>query len=696
MNQILINQERLIKMVFDVDASKSRSVITDFPREIRNIKHVWIPMSDGARLAATIWLPKDAEETPVPAILEYLPYRKNDFTAIRDSIRHPYFAGHGYASIRVDIRGSGDSDGFLPDEYLKQEQDDALEVLDWITEQTWSTGSIGMFGKSWGGFNSLQVAARQHPALKAIIPICFTDDRYADDVHYKGGTILASDMLDWSSTMFVYNARPQDPQVVGPSWKENWLHRLENTPPFVEAWMKHQRRDEYWKHGSVCEDYSDIKIPVFAVGGWQDAYRNTVFRMLENLPEQSKGLIGPWAHEFPEVATPEPAIGFLQECLRWWDQWLKGEDTGIMEEPKLISWIQDSELPSVTYDSRPGKWVCDASWPSRNVHNQSYWLSGDQLINEVKDGEEITISSVQEHGLYAPEYCPFGQPGDAPADQRLENGKAVVFRTEPLDDTIELLGQPVFNAEISSDQENALLAVRLCDKAPNGESTLISWGMLNLSHRNSHENPELLTPGEKYKVSVKLDVLGQQIPKGHRIEVALSPTYWPKAWPSPRPVTLTLYNGEDTNINLPVRTPTEEDDLCGQFGKPEIAKMIDKETIRSGNRTQKIHHNPVEGVWELEDFSDEGERKLPENGLVFGSTNNNIYTIKENDPLSAQAQCEWVLKVGRDDWMTTLKSYSDMTCDETMFYLTNTMIAYENEEQIFEKTWKKEIPRDFI
>ncbi|UOQ92900.1 CocE/NonD family hydrolase [Halobacillus shinanisalinarum] len=683
-------------MVFNIKDSEQRKVKTEFPRETKKVDHVWIPMSDGAKLAATIWLPKDAEESPVPAILEYIPYRKNDFTAIRDSARHPYFSGHGYASIRVDIRGSGDSDGILLDEYLKQEQDDALEVLDWITEQPWSTGSVGMIGKSWGGFSGLQVAARNHPALKTIITLCSTDDRYADDVHYRGGNILSSDMLWWASTMFAYNARPQDPNVVGDSWKENWLDRLENTPPFVEEWMRHQRRDAYWKHGSICEDYSNIQIPVFAVSGWQDGYTNAVFRLLENLPNESKGLVGPWAHEYPEVAIPEPAIGFLQECVRWWDQWLKGKDTGIMEEPKLISWIQDSELPAVNYPERPGKWVADHTWPSKHVKETPLWLTEGKLTNKVMDSEEFVLPSVQQHGFYAGVFCPFGQPGDLPSDQRLENGKAVVFTSEPFEETTELLGHPMFHAEVSSDQEQALLAVRLCDKAPTGESTLISWGMLNLTHRNSHEFPEPLKLGEKYNISVQLDALGQQIPKGHRLEVALSPTYWPQAWPSPKPVTLTVYSGKDTFLELPVRTPQSEDDSWGNFDVPETAKVMDKEVVRTENRTRHLAHDMINGVWKLEDFSDEGERKLPSNGLQYGSININTYSIKENDPLSARASCEWELTVGRDDWRTKLKCLSEMSSDENHFYLTNTMTAFENDKEIFKKTWKTDIPRDFV
>ena len=684
-------------VVFNIRDSQTRRVKTDYPYEVEKIENVWIPMSDGAKLSASIWLPKGANTNPVPAILEYLPYRKNDFTAIRDSVRHPYFAGHGYASIRVDIRGAGDSDGVLLDEYLKQEQDDALDVLSWIEEQEWSTGSVGMIGKSWGGFNGLQVAARNHRALKTIITLCSTDDRYADDVHYRGGNVLASDMLWWASTMFAYSARPQDPAVVGESWKENWLERLE-TPPYVEAWLTHQRRDSYWKHGSVCEDFSDIKIPVFAVSGWQDGYTDSVFRILENV-EVSKGLIGPWAHEYPEVATPEPAIGFLQECLRWWDQWLKGEDTGIMDEPKFVSYIQNSERPAVMYEERPGKWVADESWPASSVQGKSWWISGSTLVDREQEiiEEEVLVPSVQEHGFYGGVYCPFGQPGDLPADQRLENGKAVVFTSEPLEETIELLGHPVFHAELKSDQPDALIAVRLMDKAPTGESTLISWGMLNLTHRHSHEFPEKLVPGATYKVKVQLDSLGQQIPKGHRLEVAVSPTYWPSAWPSPKPVSLTLNTGSFTRMELPIRTPQAADSECGKFDAPETAPVMDREVIRKEKRTRDVIHDPINGIWTIADFSDEGERRLPVNGIKYGSKNKNTFVIKENDPLSARVTCEWELNVGRgEDWDTKLDTYSEMWSDETTFYLVNTMTAYEKGEQIFTKTWKKEIPRDHV
>ena len=306
----------------------TKAVKTRFPRPVRVIENEWIPLSDGCRLAARIWLPEDVEADPVPALLEYIPYRKGDNTAGPDATRHSYFAGHGYACVRVDMRGSGESDGVLLDEYSPLEQADAVEVIAWLAAQPWCTGAVGMFGISWGGFNALQVAAHRPPALKAIVTVCSTDDRYADDIHYVGGCVLGAYMLSWGSTMLALNARPPDPAVVGERWRDMWLERLEGSPPFVDTWLSHQRRDAYWKQGSVCEDYSAIECAVYAVGGWADTYTNAVLRLLAGLPGPKKGLIGPWAHQYPHDGVPGPAIGFLQECLRWWDHWLKGRGLG--------------------------------------------------------------------------------------------------------------------------------------------------------------------------------------------------------------------------------------------------------------------------------------------------------------------------------------------------------------------------------
>jgi putative CocE/NonD family hydrolase len=292
-------------------------------------------------------MPVDADEDPVPAILEYIPYRKRDFTSARDEPMHRYFAGHGYAAVRVDMRGSGDSDGVLADEYLAQELADGAEVIAWLARQPWCTGVVGMMGNSWGGFNALQVAALRPPALKAIITSCSTDNRYSDDMHYMGGCLL-NDTIDWGTTFFSLLPRTPDPELVGDAWRQMWVHRLNGIVQPIEPWLEHQTYDAYWKHGSVCEDYSAITCAVFAVGGWLDGYSNAIPRMLANLSCPRLGLIGPWAHMYPHQALPGPGIGFLQEALRWWDHWLKGASTGIMQEPMLRAFCGEA-LPAKPY-----------------------------------------------------------------------------------------------------------------------------------------------------------------------------------------------------------------------------------------------------------------------------------------------------------------------------------------------------------
>jgi putative CocE/NonD family hydrolase len=261
------------------------------------------------------------------------------------------------------MRGTGDSEGVCKGEYLQQEHDDCMAVIAWLAEQPWCSGSVGMIGISWGGFNGLQLAARRPPALKAIITLCSTDDRYADDIHFMGGAVL-TDKLAWGATAFAIAHTPPDPEIVGESWREMWLERLKNNGLWMLDWFRHQRRDDFYRHGSICENYADIEIPVYAVGGWADGYTNPIFRMMEHLPGPRKALVGPWAHRYPHFAEPGPRIGFLQECLRWWDQHLKGIETGIMDEPMIRAFIQDPTAPAPYHVERAGHWVAETTWQS--------------------------------------------------------------------------------------------------------------------------------------------------------------------------------------------------------------------------------------------------------------------------------------------------------------------------------------------
>jgi len=677
-------------------------VVASFPRAVRDVENVWIPLKDGTRLAARLWLPVDAEKNPVPAILEYIPYRKRDFMRARDEGMHPYFAGHGYAAVRLDIRGSGESDGLPLDEYVKQEQDDALEAIAWIAAQPWCSGAVGMIGKSWGGFNGLQVAARRPPALKAVITLMSTDDRYADDVHYMGGCLL-NDNLGWGAVMTTFNARPPDPAIVGEGWREQWLARLDAAPLLSDIWLSHQRRDAYWKHGSVCEDYGAIQCPVYAIGGWADGYSDAVFRLMAGLTVPRKGLVGPWAHLYPQDGVPGPAIGFLQEALRWWDQWLKGIDTGIAREPMLRVWQQDSVAPRTYYEERPGRWVAEALWPSPRIEPRRYAMNADGLGAKAGPEAALTLASPQDVGRDAGDFSGFAVPGDLPGDQREDDGGSLVFDSNPLAQPLAILGGPVVELDLAVDRPQALVAVRLSDVSPDGAATRVTYGVLNLSHRDGHEaDVKPMTPGRRTKVRIALHDAGHRFAAGHRIRLAVSTAYWPLVWPSPQPVTLTLHAGACA-LELPVRPADEAGDAAlAPFAEPQMAPPTPATALKPGRFERSVRRDLATGESVYRILADGGVFKgaalvrLDAIDLAIGHRIDRVFRIRPDDPLSARQEIEHVYVMERGAWRIRVVARLNMRCDATAFHTTATLDAYEGEARVFSREWSKATPRDHV
>jgi uncharacterized protein len=671
-------------------------VRTDFPFPVRVIRHVWIPMPDGCRLAARIWLPETAERTPVPAVFEYVPYRKNDGLVLRDAPIHHYFAGHGYASVRVDIRGTGDSDGILEDEYLPLEQEDGVEVIRWLASQPWCSGKVGIIGKSWGGFNGLQIAACRPPELGAVISVASTDDRYADDVHYMGGCLLAWTALPWASTMLAYNGLPPDPAVVGEQWRQTWRDRLEQTPPYIEAWLAHQRRDEFWRQGSVCEDYQAVQCPVYMVGGWSDAYRNAILRFLEGYPGPCKGLIGPWAHDYPEDGSPGPAIGFLQEAVRWWDRWLADQDNGIMDEPKLRVWMPAGRRPATGCRTHPGRWLALGGWPAEQVTVRGMHLrpgtASAGTLGEVPGGEaELRVRGTEAAAGDLGQWGGHGGPLEFPGDQRAEDGLSLSFDTEPLAEAVEILGFPLARLALSADRPQALVAVRLCDVWPDGASTLITRGLKNLTHRGGDEHPEPLVPGERYVVDVRLNSVGYHVPGGHRLRLSVSPSYWPWAWPSPEPVTLSLFTGPDSVLYLPAWTDPGEHAPPLHFAVPERAPQPEHELL-GGSSRREVRRDVATGRIEIIGAADEGHRLL-DDGLEYREQERDVMRITDGDPLSAMVECERTVTVARGDWRATIRTSSSMSATSAAFLVTNVLDAWEGDRRVFTKTGHADVPR---
>jgi putative CocE/NonD family hydrolase len=664
---------------------------TDFPYPVRVIESMAIPLPDGTVLSAKAWLPDTA--TPMPAILEYLPYRKRDGTRTRDQGVHMYFAGHGYACIRLDIRGMGDSEGLLHDEYTPTEQADGIAAIAWIAAQAWCDGQVAMIGISWSGFNGLQIAALQPPALKTIITIGSTDDRYATDVHYIGGC-LSKDNVDWSATMMAQNDLPPDPEIVGPQWRQMWMDRIAANEPWSHIWMAHQRRDTYWKQGSICEDFARIKVPVYAVSGWADNYSEAIPRMLEHLTCPRLGLIGPWAHSFPHDVTVGPAIGWLAEALRWFDHWLKGTDTGIMNEPMLRAWMQDPVPPQTCYTTRPGRWVGEPVWPSPRITARAFPLNPGHHLGGPATQGSATVNSPLWVGLGAGEIGRYGDDADWAGDQREDDAGSLVFTTPPLTEPLEILGAPLLHLTFTSDKPWALASVRVNDVAPNGASTRVAIGVLNLTHRNSHEHPEPLS-GTCHAV-IELDDIAHHFPTGHRIAVSISTTYWPIAWPSPSLATLTVALGT-SHLTLPVRPPRPEDATLRPFGPPESAPQTPAIWHPSEAKLpRRVTRNLLSGRMTVDFPRWTYACEMPDIATTTTSKGYARFEITDGDPLSAETICEYHVTLQRPEVLAGHHSRTRMTCDATHFHLETALQVTENGTEIFQRTWNRSIPRDFI
>jgi len=667
------------------------------PAPVRTIAYTWIPMPDGTRLAARIWLPEDAETAPVPAILDFLPYRQGDLMAARDAALYPHFAARGYACARVDLRGTGNSEGIILDEYTPQELQDGCDVIAWLAAQPWCDGNVGMTGISWGGFNSLQVAALRPAALRAVLTLCASDDRYADDVHYRGGCLLAVDMLQWAVSMLVWNALPPDPAVAGAAWREQWLERLTVTPAFVEPWMSHQLRDDYWRHGSVREDYSAIEVPVYAVGGWSDGYTDAIPRLLTGLTVPRKGLIGPWSHAFPNDSVPGPEIGFLEEALRWWDHWLKGIDTGIMDEPMLRAWMQEYTPPAPHHRHWPGRWVAEPSWPPPGAarDRRLYLQASGRLDDRPGDGEERTHRAEETAGLDAGSLTADGGFGDWPGDQRGEDGRSLSFTSPPLEKPAEILGNPRVRLSLTSDRPGASIVARLCDVAPTGESLLVTRDLFNLTHREGHDRAVPLVPGEAVTVEFPLKIIAHRFDAGHRIRLSVSTTYWPWMWPHPEPVTLGMSCGADSFVDLPVREPRAEDDDLAPFGPPERPAGLETEVLARRPTQRTIRHNLADGSAEvIFDWDVGGNFRLVDAGIEADGSNVTSYKITAGQPLSAEVCTEQSASLRSAHHDVTVAATGRMTAGPATFLVTLGLDARENGYRAHSRRWCLEFPRN--
>ena len=634
--------------------------------QVRQIDHYWIPLPDGTRLAARIWMPEDANDNPMPAVVEYIPYRKGDMSAINDAARYQYVASKGFVCVRVDVRGSGDSQGILTDEYSEQELDDGYHLIEWVARQRWCTGRVGITGISWGGFNALQIAARRPPSLYAVISSCSTDDRYRDDVHYLGGNVLASETLPWATTFQGFQALPPDPSTVGDIWQEMWRERLTITPHFVEAWLNHQQRDAYWLPGSVCEDYGAINCPVLLIGGWADAYTNAIPRLLAGLGDDCSAIIGPWSHGWPDSSRPGPTIDYLDETVRYWQRHL-GDDEDTESSPRIRYYQQSYQNPETTYKEREGTW-CETGELDPDTSLRLHLTDAGLSVDHSTFSTDIPVN--YEHGQDAGVFCPFGGRGQFPADQRQEDQLSVTFDADVCAESISLFGTPMLTF---SSNNTGQLALRLCEVATDGTSLLIARGYANIRQ-----------PGEH---SVALDFIAHKVSAGHRLRLSLGGAYWPFLWPLANQPALNL-----TNVLLTLPQQRTQP-LKTAFGVPVFADGIPYEVLTRPGATSNRDVNDTTGTVTMEARSNRGVVKFND-GLEMSGTSVDRFEITRGNGSSAVVTCERQQRLHRDNWAVSIVTLAKMTADDSNFYVETSRDAFLGDALFDSKRWQYNVKRD--
>jgi len=540
------------------------------------ISHLSITLSDGVKLSATLWLPA---ASPAPALVEIAA-----LTSAREDSLYNVLAKDGYAVIRLDQRGTGDSQGTFSGGFDRQDETDALQVLNFIAEQKWCDGKIGLFGFANAGTAALQVARRQPVGLGAVIAVAATDDPYVDGGAYQGG-VVRGDMLLAAAQQLATSALP-------PAAKKAWPARLKAQKFIAANWLHHCARDDEWKAQAASEDLGQITAPCLLVSDWAKA--SPIPRMMLGLRSPCKAVIGPW----------DSAIDFSVEMLRWFDQHLKGKATGIMQEQAYRYFMRDA-------GHETGRWLGDMMWGAGAFAEQRLYLTGAGLADTRGENKELTFSS--------PLTCGFGTASGLADGAARDDSASLTFDSPALAADLDVVGQPSVALDMSTDATVSQVFVRLTSVGPAGENSLLSQQMLNLTQRVSRGSPSALEAGQRYTVNVVLADMALRLPKGHKLRLAISTSCFPLGWPAPSKVALTVHTGNSA-LALPIRKDRGMESLItfAPLAKPSVA-------------------GPTKRAFTLDPVSSEAK-------LV---TDDSTFTVKPDDALSAKQSVEATASQGK-------------------------------------------------
>jgi predicted acyl esterase len=628
-------------------------------------RRVFVPMSDGIRIALTTYLPEGPGRFPV--VVESVPYRKDDDCYARDWQTFKYLADRGFAGVRIDIRGTGASEGIITDEYTAAEMSDTVQILHWAAEQPWSNGHIGMWGISWGGFSSLQTAMLRPDPLRAIMPVHATHDRFATDIHYAGGSVLAAEQGDWPASMVALNGLPPDPAIVGDRWREMWFDRLERTPQWLFCWFRHQQRDAYWLHGSPCADYRAIEVPTLLVGGWLDGYVDGMLALLENLACPRKALIGPWGHYRPATGSPRPTFDHLDLMARWFGHHLRGDDNGVMDMPALTAWIRTK--PPYDAEKTAGYWCGYDEWPATK--------STEVLLGP---GDVLEWRGPQWVGSHAPAWdrAAIGSTDPSPDD-----AESLVFDTEPVPEPTLVLGRPHARLAVASDRAVGLVAVRLQVVSPDGEAYLLCRGSKNLVFPGDLSSPEAIKPGTWREVQVSLLAVSCLIPAGWKLRLSLSGADFPILWPPAHRFTLSV-DPSRSSLFLPIATETKQLEIV-EAPPLEEAPVA----VMHSHFDFKVDRNQGRARFE----KTVGHREQLPTGLAYDTKQVFSVAVGDEDPISTAVEATTTIELERDEWLVGCDSTVKITADQTHFHIAVHLKASDGDTKVFERKWVESIER---
>ncbi|MFL5679580.1 MAG: CocE/NonD family hydrolase [Chloroflexota bacterium] len=666
---------------------------------------VRIPVRDGLELSANLWLPSvraGAVGDRFPAVLEMIPYGKDNWRRNSDVARGEWLASRGFALCRLDVRGTGSSPGIALDEYTAAETQDGFDAVEWLAAQPWCNGNVGMWGISYGGFTSIQVAKLRPPHLRAIVPVMATDDRYVDDVHFRGGCMTVSEKSQYAVSQVAMNAMPPDPAFRGDGWKDEWRDRLDRTPPWLLEWIRQQHDGPYWRQGSLAPDYGATDAAILQVAGWMDSYVDPVFRMQERCTVPRRSIVGPWVHDLPDSAYPGPNIDWRIDLVRFLDRHLKGIDNGDDDEPGFTWFEREFTTPEPFPATLAGRWRAAPTYPHPAATTATWWLTagdvplaGGLATTPPKSAAAETFPHRASVGTRGPLSWGAGSPPNGLArDLRPDESLGPSYTSPPLSDAVEILGFPVAVVHVSVTAPIATLAVRLADVGPDGTSAQVSSGILNLTHRESHEQPTPLERGRAYEIRIPLRASGYRFLPGHRIRLSLASGMWPIVWPSPLRCDLTIHHGAATpsRLELPVIPPATEDDV-----RPTVVELPlppADEAAEDDPPMWRIVDDVIAGTVSVE-VSEGGTTELADGRSLYAGETLTM-TASDANPAVARLDTRVVYRWRELTFATEIVAVGSVVSDAESFAVDLDLDVTLDGDPFFHRRWVERVPRRLV